>query len=269
MQITQLDRTEAIGTPLHWWRETVDSVGTPDYAPVMMRRFGEAIEADAWSLVRLRDGTPQGIEMAMGRDGEGPWRRSGQQFVQLYGPFDPLRPMAAAAPGERWQVGLIEVDDIYHPAYRAQMYDAFQVRWRLSTRVRCRAGDFQINAYGLDGRAAFGAASIDAFQQVSTLLVASIDRHLREGTPGPQALPAALTPALARERLLQLGGGLSRREAEVLALAVCGHSVAASAARLALNVTSIATYRRRGFTKLGVGGTTELLQHLLHSAPAL
>lgn len=269
MQIVDVVRGVAPVMPLHRLREAIDSVGKPDFERVVMRLFGDAVQADVWSLVRLEAGAPEAVEIAMGREGEGPWRASGLQFVRLYGPFDPMRPLAAALPEDAWQVGLIESHDIKHPAYRDCCYDAYGIRRRLSTRVHCRSGDFQVNAYGFAGGGlSFDARAVVGFVEVTKFLVACVDRHLREREPVRAALSCAWTPQDVERRLLAFERRLSRREIDVLALAVCGSSVAETAVVLGLQETSVSTYRRRGLAKLDVANATQLLQKLLRLSTA-
>jgi DNA-binding CsgD family transcriptional regulator len=262
MQIVDVAPIDGIALPLPALRDAFKSVGTPRYQHVMMEHFREAVGASMWSLMRLRTGIARSIEMAVMQDGAD-WSRRGLPQLRLYGPFDPLTSMAPAAPDEHGQIGLIGLGDVYHPAYRAECYDALQLRSRLSARVRCDSGDFQVNAYCPDPAGAAGASSIEAFHQVVKLLMASVDRHLTEQPSIAPAPPAVLTPPLVRERLMRLRSDLSPREVEVLSLAVRGHSVSDSAAQLGLALSTLATYRRRGFVKLGVGGASELLHRLL------
>jgi DNA-binding CsgD family transcriptional regulator len=269
MKIVDVDPRDTSTVPARALHAVIDSVGGPGYAPVLMQCFSDAVQADVWSLVRLQAGAPVSVEMAVGRQGEGPWRETGRRFVRLYGPFDPMRSVAPAALAAPWQVGQIESRDIHHPAYRDCCYDAPRIHRRLSTRIQCRSGDFQVNAYGFaDGGFALDTQAVAGFVEVTKLLAVSVDRHLKDRAPARTAPSNAMTPADLRQRLSTLDPRLSRREIDVLALAACGRSVAASAAALGLGVTSVSTYRRRGLAKLEVGNAAQLLQVLLRQAVA-
>lgn len=264
MKSVEVDRRGASVAPASWLQAAIFGVGGPNYERVVMQCFSDAVQADVWSLVRLEEGAPASVEMAVGRHGEGPWRETGLQFVRLYGPFDPMRAVAPAALEAPWQVGLIESHDIHHPAYRDCCYDAWRIRRRLSTRIHCRSGDYQVNAYGFaDGGLSLDAQAVAGFVDVTKIIAVSVDRHLKDRKPDRPAPSGVLTPADLRHRLSTLDRRLSRREIDVLSQAACGRSVAESAAALGLSVTSVSTYRRRGLAKLEVANARQLLPVLL------
>lgn len=132
--------------------------------------------------------------------------------------------------------------------YRLECYGAGEVGERLSI---CRAGDtgLILNAYRDAGAGHFDAAARDWLEDAAELLIAAVGRHRELSRPAGDDAPA---------RLLALGAGLSLREAQVLAAAAEGATQQESAAALGLKPTSIATYRRRGYAKLGVKGRAAL-----------
>jgi len=57
---------------------------------------------------------------------------------------------------------------------------------------------------------------------------------------------------------------LSSRESEILRMIVGGDSLTAIAERLAINVKTVSTYRRRLLEKMGLGSNAQLVQYAVH-----
>ena len=57
---------------------------------------------------------------------------------------------------------------------------------------------------------------------------------------------------------------LSSRESEILRMIVGGESLTAIAERLAINVKTVSTYRRRLLEKMGLGSNAQLVQYAVH-----
>ena len=141
--------------------------------------------------------------------------------------------------------------------YRVECYAEGDVIERISV---CKAGDIQIiaNAYRQRASGPFSQQQIEQFEAASPIVIAAIDRHLRltrlsrevAAMPGPDAIAARL-------RGIE-NAGLSQREAEVLARIVMGADQNTIAREIGVEVSSVVTYRRRGYAKLGIRNKSEL-----------
>ena len=95
--------------------------------------------------------------------------------------------------------------------------------------------------------------------------MALLRRHLAALRPGVQDGPATrLSPEAAAALLLRLPARLSRREQEVCALTLAGHTREGIGLALGIAPSSVATLRRRAYGKLAIHGAGELFALCLH-----
>ena len=149
--------------------------------------------------------------------------------------------------------------------YRLECYAEGDVIERISA---CKAGDTQIiaNAYRQRGSGPFSQQQIERFEAAAPVVIAAIDRHLRltrrssdeAAMPGPDAIATRL-------REIEKAG-LSSREAQVLAHIFMGADQKTIAREIGVEVSSVVTYRRRGYAKVGVRNKSELRSCLRDSA---
>jgi len=115
----------------------------------------------------------------------------------------------------------------------------------------------QILLYRLSGSACFSKDEIARLRMIRPLLVSLVDSHLCQSSGG------RLTRRLDSESLVQhlaedMKTRLTNREASVIASIVCGLSTDAIARQLAVKATTVVTFRKRAYAKLGVNSRSEL-----------
>jgi DNA-binding CsgD family transcriptional regulator len=131
--------------------------------------------------------------------------------------------------------------------YRLECYGAGDVGERLSI---CRRGprDIIVNAYRDAGAGPFDRAAMEWIEAAAEVVVAAVTRHQElVAAPAPGMPDVTATTAA----LCALPCGLSLREAEVIAHALAGAGQAETAAAIGVALSSVATYRRRAYAKLG------------------
>jgi DNA-binding CsgD family transcriptional regulator len=141
--------------------------------------------------------------------------------------------------------------------YRLECYAEGDVIERISV---CKAGDIQIiaNAYRQRVSGPFSQQHIEQFEAASPIVIAAIDKHLRltRLSRGVAAMPGA--DAIATRLRGIESAGLSLREAQVLARIVLGADQNTIAREVGVKISSVVTYRRRGYAKLGIRNKSEL-----------
>ena len=141
--------------------------------------------------------------------------------------------------------------------YRHECYAEGEVVERLSI---CRSGTIQIvvNAYRDRASGPFSPAEIDCFEAAAPILMASLEKHqqLTAATRGANAPNDA--HALANQLAAIEDAGLSEREAQVLASILTGMDQNAIAKAIGVKTSTVVTFRRRGYAKLGVRNRAEL-----------
>ncbi len=228
--------------------EIVGAIGTGRFGQALMTVLADRTGADMCSAFALATGAPEILVAESVQPDRSPfawiaslryakrhWRNDRPTLYNLG------RAHRTALLARRSAKAIDDID------YRRECYTAGDVGERLSV---CRAGDtaFILNAYrGADG-ARFSPEAASWIEAHGPLLIASLARHAAltaNATPSPD--PAALARHLNRRE-----PGLSPREAQVLARTALGETREATARALALSVTTVATYRQRAYSKLGV-----------------
>ncbi|MFL9839593.1 LuxR C-terminal-related transcriptional regulator [Sphingomonas sp. ST-64] len=154
--------------------------------------------------------------------------------------------------------------DIADPAYRAACYDRAGVAERVSI-LSPGHPCFAVNGYRTRGSRPFSAQDFARLELHAGLLIAALRQHLRAEQA---ARPVGDETSLAG-RLATLDYGLSAREAEIVAALMLGETQDRIAAAKQLSATTVITYRRRAYGKLGVANRRDLmaLHRRLMTAP--
>ncbi len=146
------------------------------------------------------------------------------------------------------------VSEIADPAYRAACYERADVVERVSILWPGRPG-LVANGYRTAPGARFAPHELERLETHAGILLAALRHHLRaEGEGGHLLSEAGLA-----ERLAALDHGLSIREAEIAAALILGATQDEIAAARGLSPSTVITYRRRAYAKLGVANRRELV----------
>lgn len=140
--------------------------------------------------------------------------------------------------------------------YRHECYAEGEVIERLSI---CRAGPVPtvVNAYRDRASGPFSPAEIERFEAAAPVLMASLEKH-QQLVAAAHAISPNHINAQAKQRAIMDDAGLSEREAQVLAAILSGMDQNAIAQAIGIKTSTVVTYRRRAYAKLGVRTRTEL-----------
>lgn len=144
--------------------------------------------------------------------------------------------------------------DIADPDYRRTCYENGGIGERLSIQAAGRH-PLVANGYRAASDGAFRPGDIARLEELAPLLMAALSRHIELSA----CRPGDETPAMVRQTLLSANAGLSTREAEVVAGFILGRTQGEIGAETGLTLSSVITYRRRAYCKLGVMDKQELL----------
>lgn len=144
--------------------------------------------------------------------------------------------------------------DIADADYRRTCYENGGIGERLSIQAAGRQ-PLIANGYRAASDGGFRPGDIARLEDFAPLLMAALSRHveLSASRPGDE------TPAAVRQTLLSADAGLSAREAEVAAGFILGRTQGEIGIETGLTLSSVITYRRRAYCKLGVMDKQELL----------
>lgn len=245
--------------------EVVAAIGDQGFGPAVMRAFVVGTGADMCSAFAMGaqggevliaesvqpDRSPF-AKIASLRYASRHWRQDRETLYNMG------RAHRSAVLARRSALAINDMD------YRHECYLEGEVGERLSV---CRAGAVPIilNAYRDASRDRFPPTASGWIEAHAPVLIAAIDRHRRLAAAGDYGTD----PLGLLRQLHAIDPTLSPREARVLAHTALGQTRAAIASALGLSVTSIATYRQRGYAKLGVQDRTGLQAILRRSDAAL
>jgi len=142
--------------------------------------------------------------------------------------------------------------DIRDPAYRDRLYRHFNLLERISLVRSVNGRWFTFNVYRDVGSGPFDARDIDILSRSAALLVTCAAKHVALTTKlqGTSARPQSR--AFLESLLGSIESRLTLRERHVCSLALMGHSIDAIAAILRIRQSTVATLRRRAYSKLGI-----------------
>lgn len=189
--------------------------------------------------------------------------------------LDPVAAMALKAP-DRLMLNCLTRDELPHGQW-VEDYIRIDLQERISVIVALETGWGIVNAY----RPSNCGVSLDnALEQIGrqgSMIASAMRRHValsadrsaaaasRRGSPAVTTsapLAGGASPAAASEG--DPFGALSMRERQVVESILSGLSAKQSGRMMGLSPTSIATYRRRAFEKLGINRQIELVHLRRH-----
>lgn len=234
------------GTPSgvpHRLCDLIDSLRTPDFPRQMFASVEHMLDAAAAAVYSF--GGRHGTRMLIGdcQQGEGLLARHTGEYAGRYAAGDPVRRAAREGCVVTTCVSREELPDAGH---RALLEEA-GFGWRVATLFPA-GGD---TWYGLHALLPSGLsdAAFTRFSEAAPVFGSLISRHLR--SPKFEA------------RLLALCSVLTAREAAVCGALLRGRTSPEIARSLGVRLSTVHTYRKRAYAKLGVGTLPELFQRLL------
>ncbi|TGX54379.1 LuxR family transcriptional regulator [Sphingomonas gei] len=181
--------------------------------------------------------------------------RASLEYARNYWRSDHQMTRLSRAGGKGVVVVRKRASEIADPAYRAACYDRAGIAERLSI-VSPGASTLIANGYRTADSDPFSPGDVERLELYAGLLMAALACHDRAGAG---AMPMFDETALVQS-LMRLHCGLSSREAEISAAMILGETQDEIAARTHLSHSSVVTYRRRAYGKLGVANRRDLVR---------
>jgi DNA-binding CsgD family transcriptional regulator len=223
----------------------IDTLGTPDFPGQMFASVERMLDGAAAAVYSF--GGPRGTRLVIGdwQGRGGTLARHTGEYVVRYAANDPAR--RALREGSVVTTCLRR-EELPHPGHRALLEEA-GFEWRVATLFPADSGGWYGLHVLLPSRRGPSGAAFRRFSRAAPVFGSLISRHLR----GPEL----------ETRLRALCPALAAREVAVCTALLRGRTAPEVAAALGVRVSSIQTYRKRAYAKLGVGSLPELFQRLL------
>jgi DNA-binding CsgD family transcriptional regulator len=254
----------------------VSTIGCSGFASEYFRLFRDVLPIEHCTVFAFRQGErPAALvaECTSARAGE-IVRQLAHEYVAGAFKRDPniRREVAPTTP----LVYALRADEVLDADYRQHFYERPAVSHELVLLGNVRGTLFYSSFYRCRSQSAFQRDELDSVQQLGYFAMMALERHLElqrhlelESGPldmGPRAEAApgdsfgSRRPALdhLREVLLAERKRLSPREAEVCAAIVLGYSTLAISLNLGISLNTVATHRKRAYSKLGICSQNEL-----------
>lgn len=186
-----------------------------------------------------------------------------EAYSRQYYPLDPVARLLppAANVGEGCVAIRVRAEEIADPGYRERCFEAPGLAEKLSLARPCADGWIVLSAYRHRRRGYFNPAEQRHFHRLGAVLLPLIQKHgdlLRGGS-------ASVDPMAEIERRLAARlPALSARERAVCARTLGGMTAEAIALDLGIKPSSVQTYRKRAYARLGISSASQLIAAVLH-----
>ncbi len=182
-------------------------------------------------------------------------------YTREYMRSDPIRLAVDAFDEQTHTVALrLQPSDIAAEGYRRAFFEDRDIVERVSVLQRSEGGWRGVNIARHRREGPCNAKDLSTLAALGQLILPIIDRHFE--AQGMAAWRESL--AVIEGRFLQDFPRLTERERQVCARAAVGMSVEATALDLDIGRTSVLTYRRRAYGRLGVSSPYGLAALVLH-----
>lgn len=233
----------------------VASLGGISFASELVAALNRIVPVDHVCLMRFPDRErPPVLESASWRGGEHVGEVQQAYLAGLYRLDPNLR--LPVQPGA--SVHLLACDTIADEGYRAACYQHAGVLQRLTVATADDGQLLTLNLYRLVATGPFSRRELVQVDGVAPLLAALAAKHVT--TVGMQLRSRDRRDRIDAfsARLHAMNGGLTPREREVLARGLLGMTSQGIALDLGVGVSTVLTYRKRAYARLGVSGQAEL-----------
>ncbi len=242
------------------------AIGTDRFSQSLFEAMQRSLAIRQMVIHRFKPGAP--VEpLALECD-----RRHGRQlhslvdeYVRRFHPQDPFRRQLLPSPIRSVNVRAVSAPQVRDTEYRERLFTRPGISSKLSILVREREFALSISLYKEEAHGVFGDEEAQWLGQSHALIAAAVQRHYSLiSARRPDDLASFVETFLT----LKVDKPLSVREAAVCARIVKGYSNEAIALDLGVSFHSVATYRRRAYSKLGVTSQNEVFRLLLRQREA-
>jgi DNA-binding CsgD family transcriptional regulator len=188
-------------------------------------------------------------------------------YVRQYHEHDPLfRRLTAEAGAATGDVRPLDLGRDYDPAYRNHFFDRNNLIDKTSTIGRVEQGAVLCNFYRMGGSGPYSSDDRRRLERILPLVTAYIAAHfrlVRYSTVADTAPPElrrrtrSLVHTIVGKRVAPFDR-LTAREREVCERIVLGYTSIGIGLDLEIALSSVLTYRKRAYAKLGIGTQNEL-----------
>lgn len=238
----------------------IDALGTPGFGPAVLHALGAVAGVEeVFAFRRTDDGALPAVLLSAGAGPQAGGRA--EAYRRHYFRLDPLNRVFRAGGDPGGLCLRVRPDDIADRDYRRDCYARPGFVEKLSILRPGRGGWTTLSLFRHGGSGAFSDGEARDLRGFGRLLLPLIEAHGRAfGTDRPPPGSAAAVEM----RLGRLCPALTERERAVCARTVIGMTAEGIGLDLGIRPTSVLTYRRRGYERLGISTALQLAARLFH-----
>ena len=252
--------------------DLVSTIGSLGFATEYFRLFKDVLNVEHCTVFAFRENSRPAalITECTQLDMQQSVRRLAHEYVAGAFRKDPniRHRVSASTP----VVYTLRAADLCDSEYRHQFYDEPELAHELILLGSVQGTLFYSSFYRCCSQPEFGRDEMESVQQLAYFAIKALHRHVELQSAVPATTSSApLLPAVEqscrsrsqafehlRDVLLADRKRLSRREAEVCAAIVLGYSTVAIGLNLGISPNTVATHRKRAYSKLGISSQNEL-----------
>lgn len=188
-------------------------------------------------------------------------------YVRRYHDRDPLfAKLAGIARDDADRPKPLDLQNLYDPAYRNHFFDRNDLIDKTSTVGRVEEGSVLCNFYRMRGSGRYSAEEHQRLERVLPLITAFISAHYRltksartdaQGAADLSCRTRSLVHTIIGKQV-QPFNRLTTREREVCERVILGYTSLGIGLDLEIALSSVHTYRKRAYQKLGINTQNEL-----------
>ncbi len=243
----------------------VEALGSVRFSKVLLESLSDTVAIDHMALVHFEPERVRYITSASTHGVHIPEQLQ-QLYLSLYYRLDPnINVVKQLNSGDEVLVRRLSFTDINDMDYQRLWYEHMDINDRLSVITQADKGIYSLNLY--KKKTAFTEKAYQQIKSQADVLSAFAVKHTR--------LSGSLSSFQTREsqindlieRLAAISTALTAREQQVCARILIGMTSQGIALDLSISPDSVATYRKRAYTRLNISSQNELFALcLIHSS---
>lgn len=248
-----------LGIALETYDALLSAMGTAALASVLFESIDRVMPVREIYGFELRPGKPPSPIVSLGR-GDGAAGRVDSYTMRYYA-GDPLGiAMRRTRPGFALQLHRIDPREIDDAEYRYECYEQPRFGEKISLVMERGESWFVLSLFRPIAEDRLSDATRDRLRQLGALALPMLAKHRALNEPGQAAGKSFVSRV--ETRLAYAYPNLTGRERAVCARTLGGMTAEATALELAISPTSVLTYRRRAYQRLGISNIHQLLPAL-------
>jgi DNA-binding CsgD family transcriptional regulator len=271
-----------------WCGDLISIIGATDFGHRFHTLMDEVIGVDQCTVFVFGGGRPEAVVAEARSNGtKEVVRHLSGLYVENGFRSDPIRARIQDAIGGASEVIVRRTFELSDKSFRHQFYEKPNIRQELALVAKLDETRIYASFYRETNSREYTAEDVEKLQLFASPALQTLRKHseitglLQADQTVPDTTPVSRLTLLAevRDALRREQAGLTPREAEVCAGIVLGYTVLGMSLNMRISVNTVATHRKRAYTKLRISSQNELfaryfdtvhrIQSKLHQRPGI